>query len=248
MLLEASGLKKEFHGFVAVDDVSLSVSENEIRAVIGPNGAGKTTLFNLLMGIYEPTAGRIEFDGQDITDEPVHRRPELGISRSYQITNIYQSMSVYDNIETAVALHWGNYFDMVRPLRGKAEVAERTEKIIRRLDFEENSDVEASALSHGDKRLLEIGMAIASDPKLLLLDEPTAGTDSSETEAMLAFIEKLSEEMAVVLVEHNIEGVMQTADRISVLERGNVIAEGTPGEIRADKKVQEAYLGGEVDA
>lgn len=248
MLLEATGLRKEFHGFVAVDDVSLSVPENEIRAVIGPNGAGKTTLFNLIMGVHSPTAGTIEFDGRDITDEPVHRRPYLGMARSYQVTNIYQSLSVFENIQTAVAVYRNNYFDMIRPLRRKEGVNERTEEILQTLGFDAHRDVEASALSHGDKRLLEIGMAMAADPKLLLLDEPTAGMDSSETEETLSFIADLASEMAIILVEHNIEGVMQTADSITVLERGNVIAEGEPDEIRTDERVQEAYLGGEVDA
>ena len=248
MLLDVKGITKEFHGLVAVDNVSLSVPENEIRAVIGPNGAGKTTLFNLIMGIYSPTAGTIVFDGQDITDEPVHKRPYFGMSRSYQVTNIYQSMSVFENIQTAVALYEKNYFDMVRPLSGKTSVIERTEEILRTLDFEEYRDIEASTLSHGDKRLLEIGMAMAADPKMLLLDEPTAGMGSSETREALAFIESLSSDMAIVLVEHDIEGVMTTADMITVLERGNVIAEGAPDEIRTNERVQEAYLGGEVDA
>lgn len=248
MLMKTEGLIKKFNGFLAVDGVSLSVPENEIRAVIGPNGAGKTTLFNLLMGIYSPTEGTIIFDGNDITDEPEHRRPYLGMSRSYQVTNIYQDLTVFENIQTAVGVFEENYYDMLRPLRNRTKVTEKTEEILRELDFESYRETPANALSHGDKRLLEIGMAMAADPKLILLDEPTAGMGTSETNETLSFIESLSSEMAIILVEHDIEGVMRTADKITVLERGEVIAEGYPDKIRQNERVKEAYLGGEIDA
>jgi branched-chain amino acid transport system ATP-binding protein len=233
---------------VALDDVNLSIRENELRSVIGPNGAGKTTLFNLLMGVYTPTAGTIKVDGTEITAEPVHRRPYLGISRSYQISNIYPSMTVFENLQTAVGTFHGNYYDMLRPVANNETITEKTERLLSRLEFESERETVASALSHGDKRHLEIGMALAAEPKLLLLDEPTAGMGTNETKETMGFIKGLTDEIAVVLVEHNIEEVMRVSDVITVLERGQVIADGDPETIRTDERVQRAYLGGSHDA
>lgn len=244
VLLQTSGLTKQFNEFVAVDGVDLSIRENELHSVIGPNGAGKTTLFNLLMGVYTPTAGTIEIDGTEITTEPVHRRPYLGISRSYQISNIYPSMTVFENLQTAVGTFHGNYYDMLRPVASNETITEKTERLLSRLEFEDERETVASALSHGDKRHLEIGMALAAEPKLLLLDEPTAGMGTKETNETMDFIEGLTDEMAVVLVEHNIEGVMRVSDVITVLEQGQVIADGDPKTIKANERVQRAYLGG----
>jgi branched-chain amino acid transport system ATP-binding protein len=247
-LLDATGLTKRFGGFVAVDDVDLAVESGEVQSVIGPNGAGKTTLFNLLTGTYDVTAGDIVFDGEDITNVPEHERPYRGISRGYQITNTYETLSVFENLQTAVALFHENYYDMVRPLSGRTEVTERVEALLDELDLSDRQEVEASALSHGNRRRLEIGMALAAEPRLLLLDEPTAGMDASETERIVSLIETLTDEMAVLLVEHDIEYVMAVSDSITVLERGAVIAEGPPSAIRRDERVQEAYLGGRADA
>jgi branched-chain amino acid transport system ATP-binding protein len=247
-LLDATGLTKRFGGFVAVDDVDLAVETGEVRSVIGPNGAGKTTLFNLLTGTYEVSAGDIVFAGEDITDAPEHERPYRGISRGYQITNTYESLTVFENLQTAVGLFHGNYYDMVRPLGRRTEVTERAEGLLDQLGLADQRSVEASALSHGDRRRLEIGMALAAEPRLLLLDEPTAGMDAGETERTVSLIEELTDEMAVLLVEHDIEYVMTVSDAITVLERGSVIAEGPPAAIRQDERVQEAYLGGQADA
>jgi branched-chain amino acid transport system ATP-binding protein len=240
VLLRTSGLTKQFNEFVAVDGVDLSIRENELHSVIGPNGAGKTTLFNLLMGVYTPTAGTVEIDGTEITAEPVHRRPYLGISRSYQISNIYSSMTVFENLQTAVGTFHGNYYDMLRPVASNETITEKTERLLSRLEFEEERETVASALSHGDKRHLEIGMALAAEPKLLLLDEPTAGMGTKETGETMGFIEGLTDEMAVVLVEHNIEEVMRVSDVITVLEQGQVIADGDPETIKTDERVQRA--------
>lgn len=248
MIVRTHSLTKRFSGFTAIDRVTLSIEENEIRSIIGPNGAGKTTLFNLLMGVLQPTEGTIEFDGQDITDEPLHRRPYFGISRSYQVTNVYQSMTVFENLQTAVGLFHGNYYDTVTPLDQQRDVTDKAEALIDRLGFADERETAASALSHGEKRRLEVGMALAAEPKLLLLDEPTAGMGSKEAEETIEFIGGLAEELTVALIEHNIEGVMQVSDVISVLERGQIIAEGDPDSIRQNERVQSAYLGGATHA
>jgi branched-chain amino acid transport system ATP-binding protein len=242
-LLEVEGLTKKFRGLTAVDEVDLSVGSSEIQSVIGPNGAGKTTLFNLLTGTYEATAGRIVFDGEDITDRPDYRRPHIGISRSYQISNIYGSMTVFENLETAVALYERNYLNVLEPLGRDGEIARTVDELVQSLDLSEQRDVEGTSLSHGDRRRLEIGMALASDPELLLLDEPTAGMDAAETQRTMEFIETLAEDMAILLVEHDIEHIMQVSTNITVLERGSVIADGPPETIRSNAAVQEAYLG-----
>jgi branched-chain amino acid transport system ATP-binding protein len=247
-LLDATGLTKRFGGFVAVDEVDLIVEPGEIRSVIGPNGAGKTTLFNLLTGTYEVTSGNIMFADEDITDVPEYERPYLGISRSYQITNTYETLTVFENLQTAVALFHENYYNMVRPLDGRTAVTERADDLLDELGLSDRRDIEASALSHGNRRRLEIGMALAAEPRLLLLDEPTAGMDASETERTVSLIETLTDDMAVLLVEHDIEYVMTVSDTVTVLERGEVIAEGPPAAIRQDERVQEAYLGGRADA
>lgn len=242
-LLEAEGLTKRFNGFTAVREVDLFIERNEIQAIIGPNGAGKTTLFNLLTGTYEVSDGTISFDGADITDTPPHERPYLGISRGYQITNIYQEQTVAENIQTAVAVFHTNYYDMLRPLEAKESVNEKTEEILKLLNLEDEADHKASTLSHGNKRRLEIGMALAADPELLLLDEPTAGMDATETERTMDLVTDVAKDKSVLLVEHDIELVMEVSDVIAVLERGEAIARGTPAEIQKNQRVQEAYLG-----
>ena len=243
MLLRTESLTKRFGGFTALDGIDLAIERTEIHSIIGPNGAGKTTLFNLLMGVYTPTEGSIVFNGKDITAEPVYQRPEQGISRSYQITNLYPSMTVFENLQTAVGLFHGNYYDMFRPLSGQRQIKEKTTELLERLELEGARDTAASNLSHGDKRHLEIGLALAAEPQLLLLDEPTAGMGTQETNETMSLIKELAEEMAVALVEHNIEGVMEVSDTITVLEQGEVIAADSPVNIRQNEKVQNAYLG-----
>jgi branched-chain amino acid transport system ATP-binding protein len=242
-LLEVEELTKQFGGFTAVDGVNLSIAPSEIRSVIGPNGAGKTTLFNLLTGTYEVTAGRIMFNDEDITNTPEYRRPYLGISRSYQISNVYEDMTVFENIETAVSVYSNNYLDMFNPLDRTDEIATTVTEILQFLGLGNEQEVEATSLSHGDRRRLEIGMGLASEPDLLLLDEPTAGMDTAETHRTTDLIERLAEDMAILLVEHDIEHVMEVSDNITVLQRGSVIADGSPEEIRENERVQQAYLG-----
>jgi branched-chain amino acid transport system ATP-binding protein len=242
-LLQTEGLTKQFGGFTAVDKVNLSVEPNEVHSIIGPNGAGKTTLFNLLAGTLPVTEGSIIFDDTEITDKPEHRRPYIGLSRSYQITNIYDSMTVFENIETAVGLYYLNYYDTLRRLESRDEVTERADELLARLNLGGNRENEAGSLPHGDRRRLEIGMGLASNPEILLLDEPTAGMDPGESVEIVSLIEELANEMAVVLVEHDIEHVMDVSDQISVLERGRVIANGTANEIQSNQNVIDAYLG-----
>jgi branched-chain amino acid transport system ATP-binding protein len=242
-LLETRNLTKRFDGFEAVRGVELSVDRGEIGSIIGPNGAGKTTLFNLLTGSYRVSEGSIYFEGDEITDTAAHERPYLGIARSYQITNVYPDMTVSENVETAVAVFHTNYYDMLRPLSGKSDVTERTADILSTLGLEDKRNIEASTLSHGNKRRLEIGMALAAEPELLLLDEPTAGMDTAETERTMALVEEIGADKGVLLVEHDIEIVMEVSDHITVLKQGDVIASGTPEEIQTNRQVQEAYLG-----
>ena len=218
VLLQTSGLTKKFKEFVAVNEVDLAIQENELHSVIGPNGAGKTTLFNLLMGVYEPTAGRIEIEGTDITTEPVHKRPYLGISRSYQISNIYPSLTVFENLQTAVGTFHGNYYDMLRPISSNDTLTEKTEQLISRLGFEDRRETAASALSHGDKRHLEIGMSLAAEPQLLLLDEPTSDLDPRNTAVIEdAMAEARERGIGVVVATHDMHQAERVADRVAVL-------------------------------
>lgn len=247
-LLQLSGVSKRFGNLQALDGIDMTVNDGEIRAVIGPNGAGKTTLFNVLTGVYEPTGGEIRLRGKPITDTPEYERPYHGISRAYQVNNPFESMTVYENLQTAVALYHNNYYDLLTPLDGNEQVAARTDSLLQRCDLADQCDTDASALSYGGRRRLEIGMALASEPKLLLLDEPTAGTDMAESDRIIDIVEEFVTDTAVVLVEHDIELVMDISDQITVLERGQVIADGPPDAITENERVQQAYLGGESSA
>jgi branched-chain amino acid transport system ATP-binding protein len=243
MLLRVTDLTKKFDALTAVDAVSFDVEDQEIRSIIGPNGAGKTTLLNLLMGTYDATSGSITIEGTDITDEPDYKRPKYGISKSYQVTNIFPDMNVFENVQTAVGIHSARVFDMVRSLGKNDTVTEQTEALLERMNLDAKRNVEASSLSHGHKRHLEIAMALASEPKLLLLDEPTAGMGPTEATETMDLILKLSKEMGIILVEHNIEHVLSVSDAITVLQQGSVIADGDPKTVENNKRVQEAYLG-----
>ena len=247
-LLETDSLAKSFSGFVAVDSIDLSVEEGTVHSLIGPNGAGKTTCFNLLTGEYRPTSGSIFFDGEDITGRASHDRPYLGIGRSYQITNLYSGMTVEENLETAVSVFQSNYYDMFRPPGRIAGVDERVGELLEQLQLTDDRDTEVDALSYGDQRRLEIGMSLACDPELLLLDEPTAGMDQEETRNTMQLIQDLSAWYTLLLVEHDIEIVMSVSDEITVLHRGSILATGEPQSIRDNDEVQTVYLGGEADA
>ena len=240
-LLESRGLSKSFGGLTAVNRVDFQVRQGELRSVIGPNGAGKTTFFNLLTGVLPPSAGRILFKGHDITRLPAHAVSRLGLARSYQVTNIFGDLSVFENVRIAAQSRVTHYRCWGSADRLTA-VNERAEEVLRLLGLTAKRHARAAELSHGEQRYLEIGIALATDPDFLLLDEPTAGMSPDETRRTAAFVRKLAGHVTIVLVEHDMEVVMGISDRITVLNYGEVLAEGTPAEIRDNPDVRRVYL------
>jgi ABC-type branched-subunit amino acid transport system ATPase component/ABC-type branched-subunit amino acid transport system permease subunit len=241
VLLESQGLTKIFGGLTAVNRVDFQVRQGELRSVIGPNGAGKTTFFNLLTGVLPSTAGRILFKGRDITRLPAHAVSRLGVARSYQVTNIFGDLSVFENLRIAAQSRVTHYRCWGRADR-LAPVNRRAEEILALLDLGAKRHVRGAELSHGEQRYLEIGIALATDPDFLLLDEPTAGMSPEETQRTAAFVRTLAGRVTIVLVEHDMEVVMGISDRITVLNYGQVLAEGTPAEIRSNAEVRRVYL------
>ena len=240
-LLESQGLTKIFGGLVAVNGVDFHVRRGELRAVIGPNGAGKTTFFNMLTGVLGATRGRILFKGRDITRLPAHAVSRLGIARSYQITNIFGDLTVFENLRVAAQSRVTHYRFWGHADR-LAAVNERADELLHLLGLAAKADVRGAELSHGEQRYLEIGIALATDPDFLLLDEPTAGMSPEETQRTAAFVRGLAGRLTIVLVEHDMEVVMGISDRITVLNYGQVLAEGTPAEIRDNADVRRVYL------
>jgi ABC-type branched-subunit amino acid transport system ATPase component/ABC-type branched-subunit amino acid transport system substrate-binding protein len=248
-IVETSRLRKEFGALVAVANVSIKVRPNTIHSIIGPNGAGKTTFFNLLSGNLEPTAGRVFFKGRDITRLPLHRTAHLGIGRSFQITNIFPNLTVLENIRLACqALGQGN-FQMMRSHRAFREHEERAWAVIRQVGLDREALQLARTLPHGGQRKLELGIILAADPELLLLDEPTAGMAAEQVPELMELIRSVHSagNKTIMLVEHNMNVVMSISDFITVMHQGQVLAEGTPEEIAANEVVQSAYLGGLYD-
>jgi branched-chain amino acid transport system ATP-binding protein len=242
-LLQVEGLAKRFGGIVATDDVTLEVNRGELHAVIGPNGAGKTTLIAQLSGQLRPDAGRIRFDGNDIAALPVYRRSRLGLARSFQITSLFLDFSVIDNVALAVQAHAGHSFHFWRDARSEAGLHQAAGAALEQVGLSGRADAPAAALSHGEHRLLELAMALAGNPRMLLLDEPMAGLGPEESARMVEMLQALKAEYTILLVEHDMEAVFALADRITVLVYGRVIATGAPAAIRADPQVREAYLG-----
>ena len=245
-LFQVQGLVKRFGGLLATDHVSLTVESGEIHALIGPNGAGKTTLVNQISGLLAPDAGRIVLDGHDLTHVPMHRRVALGLSRCFQVTRIFPNQSVRDNLVLAVQAHSGSSFRFLQPRSSVHGLYERAEQLAERVGLQHQLDGLAGALPHGAQRTLDVALALAAKPKLLLLDEPMAGMGPDESLQMVALIDTLRRDMAVLLIEHDMDAVFRLADRISVLVYGRVLTSGTPDAIRNNAEVQAVYLGTET--
>jgi branched-chain amino acid transport system ATP-binding protein len=247
-MLELRGVTKRFGGLVATDEVTLEVTQGEVHALIGPNGAGKTTLIGQISGALPADAGRIFFSGSDITRLSAHARVGKGLARSYQITSIFRRFSVLDNLALAVQARSGSSFSFWRPVASESALFAEARAIAAETGLQGKEDTMAGFLAHGEQRALEVGLALATRPQLVLLDEPMAGMGPQESQAMIALIQKIRSRVTVLLVEHDMDAVFRLADRISVLVNGRVIATGAPAAIRADPAVRKAYLGEDVAA
>ena len=242
-LLAIEGLTKRFGGVIASDEVTLAVPQGELHAIIGPNGAGKTTLIGQLAGEIVPNAGRIHFGGRDITALPVHGRSLLGLARSFQITSLFTHFTALENVALAVQAHAGHSFRFWRPARAETELREPARLALERVGLTHRANTMLSSMSHGEHRQLELAMALASKPRMLLLDEPMAGLGPDESARMVKTLRELKRELTILLIEHDMEAVFALADRITVLVYGRVIASGSPADIRANAEVRQAYLG-----
>ena len=248
VILQTKEVNVRFGGLRALRNVSLDVREGALHSIIGPNGAGKTTLFNILSGFLPPTSGKIYFDGRDITALKPYRISQLGLSRSYQITNIFLKLTVLENVRIAVQSRSPKRFGLFRSADRLSEIGEESKEVLGKIGLLEQGSKLAGELSHGDQRALEVGIALATGPKVLLLDEPTSGMSPHETKSMIQLIRKISADQTILLIEHNMSVVMTVSDRITVLQQGEVIADGTPIEVKNNVDVKRAYLGGMADA
>lgn len=242
-ILETKGLYHDFKGLEVLFNVNLEVKEGEMLALIGPNGAGKTTLFNVITGNYVPSRGKVFFKGKEVTGAPPYRLNRLGMGRSFQITTTFAGLTAFQNIRQAVLSKRGIRFQMLRLLDHMDDVTRETEGILKRINLDGERDVLASSLSYGKHRSLEISMAMATDPDLIMLDEPTAGMSRDETHDAVKLIRRITEGKTVVIIEHDMDVVFSLADRITVLHYGQILATGAPEEIRENQEVKSAYLG-----
>ena len=242
VILRTESVGKVFGGFTALRDISVDFRRGAITSIIGPNGAGKSTYFNLLTGAFAPTTGRVIFEGRDVTSLPQHRFAHMGVAKSFQITNVFPQLTTHENIRVA-AQALQTCYDMWRPRSARRDLVDTADQLLRLVGLADRRDRLAGTLAHGEQRALEIGMALASRPRLLLLDEPTAGMSPEETRTMMDLIVKLASERTVILVEHKMKLVMGISNRLLVLHHGELLAEGTPDDIRRNEDVKRVYLG-----
>lgn len=242
-LIETDGLSRHFGGLKAVEQVDFRLDKGEIHAVIGPNGAGKTTFVSLLCGRIPPTTGRIRFEGEDITAMPAHKRVLKGIAYTFQITSVFANLTVYDNVALSVQQRL-----LARGRIHAGDLETGVAQALARVGLSDRAQTHAGNLSYGHQRLLEVAMGLALEPRLLILDEPTQGLSDGEIEGFVALVREIARDATVMLIEHNMQVVMQLAQRITVMNFGQILAQGTPEEIRANQAVQNAYLGATADA
>jgi len=247
-LLDVRGLNKRFGGLVVTDQLSLQVQAGEVHALIGPNGAGKTTLVAQLAGQLASDSGTVHFDGHDITKLVAHQRARRGLLRSFQITRLFKSLSVRENMAFAVQASQGRSFAAWAPVRRDTPLFEQAQAVLERIGLAAKADASIEQLSHGERRALEVGLTLAGRPRLVLLDEPMAGMGAQESDAMAALIASLRRDCAVLLIEHDVDAVFRLADTVSVLVNGAIIASGRPDAVRGDPAVIAAYLGEPEDA
>lgn len=245
-LLRAEALVKRFGGLLATDNVAIDVMPGEIHALIGPNGAGKTTLVGQLTGNLRPDSGTIRFAGRDVTRLPLHARVKLGLARSFQITSVLREFTALDNVALAVQAHDGHSFRFLADVRRDRRLRDLARRNLEVVGLDRRADTPASALSHGEQRQLEIAMALAGEPRLLLLDEPMAGMGPEESQRLVVLLRGLKRHCGMLLIEHDMDAVFALADRITVLVYGRAIASGAPGDIRNNADVRRAYLGEEA--
>lgn len=243
IMLKTESLGVQFGIFKAVDNVDVEIEKGKLTTIIGPNGAGKTTFFNLLTGLYTPTSGRVIFEGTDITRLPIHKKVDLGLTRTFQILKLFDDLTVSENIRIAVQRRFGQSNRLFAWATSNPEVEAELENVLRRVRLIEYYHAPANSLSHGHRRHLELGLSLATNPKMILLDEPMSGLGMYESGQISEFIRELARDVTVVLVEHHMSVVMAISDRILVLNRGRLIASGTPEEIHDNPLVREAYLG-----
>ena len=242
-ILETKGLYHDFSGLQVLFDINLQVQEGERHAVIGPNGAGKTTLFNVITGTYQPRRGQVFFKGKEITGARPHELTRLGMGRSFQITSTFNRLTTFQNIRLAILSKKGIRFRLFRKVDKMQDITKETDEVLKRINLDQERDMPAGVLSYGKHRSLEISLALATDPDLVMLDEPTAGMSRDETHYAVELIRRLTEGKTVVIIEHDMDVVFSLADRITVLHYGQILATGPPVEIRQNQAVKDAYLG-----